>query len=115
MNSINLSQYYKTNELKYDITYRIEQCNGDIYHLEIETNEDGYNPSIHHYFFDTIESIHREFNDDMKEGTMIINFIKNNYTSKYNFSYRRFSSKEDMETLFSFLVSNVFKKSIKKE
>lgn len=112
MNSVTISQYFKTNELKYDITYKFEKFN-DVFHLKVETNEEGWYPTIHDYFFDTIESIQREFDEETKEGIMIVNFIKNN--TKFKYSYRRFSTKEDMETLFNFLVSNTFKISMNKE
>lgn len=108
-NSINIIKYFddKNKELKYDLTYTIYEYKKNKFQLHINIDEEGYYPYTDDYFFDSIYMITRRFDIEKNEGIMIIGFVLNNV--KTNYTYRRFSTHEDMEILFKFLFDKVLK------
>ena len=108
-NSINIIHYDDDKNLKYDLTYTVCEYKPNKFRLHIEIDEDGYYPRTDDYFFDSIENITRSFDTSTNDGIMIVKFVINN--SNTNYTYRRFSSKSDMDILFDFLFDKIMKNS----
>jgi hypothetical protein len=110
-NQLTIKRYFdeKNMYIWYDIVYAINRHHSNKLSLCINIIEqEGFYPSNEEYFFDTILSIKKEYQENNEYSLSITFLTSSNLSQNISvYTYKRFSS-EHADILHKFLIDNVF-------
>lgn len=112
--TLNIISYFKCGLLFYNIKYILDEYQKNKFQLKIYIDEEGTYPCTEEYCFDTIYKITKGYDVEDRCYFMSVQFatfVPNAPKKTSAYSYRRFSTKKDWESVYNFLVSNVIKKN----
>jgi hypothetical protein len=108
---LSIKRYFddKNINIWYDIVYTINRHHSNKLSLHINIIEqEGFYPSSEEYFFDTILSIKKEYQENYEYSLSISFLTSSNLSQQISvYKYKRFSS-EHADLLHKFLIDNVF-------
>ncbi len=112
--TLNIISYFKCGLLFYNIKYVLDEYQKNKFQLKIYIDEEGSYPYTEEYYFDTIYKIVKGYDVEDRCYFMSVQFatfVSNAPKKTSAYSYKRFSTKKDWESVYNFLVSNVIKKN----